>query len=129
MKRPPPYVSALYPDHLRVSYARQKLRDAIRQGGYECTRDEYGFNVRFPRGRIEPDDPALVELMRFLNALDLPFGEDYKVPLAPADLMRGLQKRRLVPESFRRIGWYVPPDGYVVEEVAPPGATEGEDPS
>ncbi len=129
MRRPPPYVAALFPDHLRVSYARQKLRDTIRHAGYDCSRDAHGFNVRYPQGAPRPEDRSFVELMRFLNGLALPFGEDYKSPMAPADCMRLLQKKGLLTEPFQRIGWWVPPDGFLIEEVAPRPAGGKEDES
>ena len=120
MKRPPPYVSALFPKYLRVSYARQKLRYTIRQAGYECSRDAHGFNVRYPQGAPRPEDSSFVELMCFLNGLGLPFGEDYKDPMAPADVMRLLQRQGLLKEGFKRIGWWVPADGFLIEEVSAP---------
>jgi len=126
VKRPPTFVPWILKDYLHVRGARKRLKEALRQAGFECFVDgDRCFSVRFdPQAGPTPDNTSLVKLMLFLNEWGVAFSEDYKTWWSPADIMRELQKKGILKGSFRSSGWWVPPDGFVVKEVPPAEETE-----
>ena len=66
-------------------------------------------------------ESQLIEILLFLNDLGVVFGEDYKLPMAPADYMRDLQKRAILQKPFKSIGWSGPGD-FIIRRFASKGS-------
>lgn len=116
---PPPslcYVSYVSNDVIVLSGASRRWRAWLRAGG---------LPVSWWRGGVpytqqgEDDLSDFVPKMIALARLGVLFTEDYKQGMAPADIMRDLLERGLLPESFVVVSWGGPGDRRQVRDDPP----------
>jgi hypothetical protein len=107
---PPPglcYVSYVSNDVIVLSGANLRWRTWLRAGGLPVSWWSGGVPYT-QQGADELSDfvPKMIALAR----LGVLFAEDYKQGMAPADIMRDLQQRGLLRESFVAVSWGGPRD-------------------
>ena len=92
---------------IMLSGANWRWRDWLRAGGLPVS----WWSGGVPYTQHGDDDLSdFVPKMIALARLCVQFAEDYKQGMAPADIMRDLQERGLLRESFVAVSWGGPGD-------------------
>lgn len=96
------FVSFVDRDVIHLEGANRRWRAWLRAGGLPVSWWAGGV----PYVQHDHEDFAdFLPKMSALARLGVCFGEDYKQGMAPADIMRELQARGLLRESFVAVGW------------------------
>lgn len=121
---PPPglcYVSYVRSEVIVLSGADCRWRAWLRAGGLPVS----WWSGGVPYAEQDDDGRSDFALkMIALARLGVRFAEDYKQGMAPADIMRDLQERGLLRESFVAVSWAGPGDRRE-ERQDPPAARTG----
>ncbi|MBK9655640.1 MAG: hypothetical protein IPO66_09255 [Rhodanobacteraceae bacterium] len=117
--KPPPglcYVIYVSSDVIVLSGANWRWRAWLRAGGLPVS--WWSGGVPYTQ-QGEDDLSDFVPKMIALARLGVQFAEDYKQGWAPADIMRDLQERGLLPVSFVAVSWGGPGDRRQVRHDPP----------
>jgi hypothetical protein len=96
------YVSYVSNDVIVLQGANRRWRAWLRAGGLPLSWWSGGVPYR---QRGDDDLSDFLPKMATLARLGVRFTEDYKQGMAPADIMRDLQERGLLHESFVAVSW------------------------
>lgn len=110
------FVNYVSNDVIVLSGANGRWRTWLRAGGLPVSWWRGGV----PYTQQGDDDLSdFVPKMIALARLGVHFAEDYKQGMAPADIMRDLQERGLLRESFVAVSWGGPGDRRQVRQNPP----------
>ena len=96
------YVSYISNDVIKLGGADRRWRAFLRAHGVAAS--WWLDGVAYPDSDPHAEELCARLLIR-LARLGVAFAEDYKQGLAPADLMRDLQARRILCEPFDAVSW------------------------
>lgn len=110
------YVSYVSTDVIVLQGANRRWRAWLRAGGLPVS----WWSGGVPYTQQGYDDLSdFLPKMTALARLGVRFTEDYKQGMAPADIMRDLQERGLLRESFVAVSWGGPGDRREVRQDPP----------
>lgn len=110
------YVSYVSKDVIVLEGANRRWRAWLRAGGLPVS--WWSGGVTYSQ-RDYDDLSDFLPKMTALARLGVRFTEDYKQGMAPADIMRDLQERGLLHESFVAVSWGGPGDRREVRQDPP----------